>query len=182
MKNTMMRGGEDVKMDKLKVSISNMQKDIKIPTGIRLLIRKCCHAVLLMEEKHGNYEVSVSFVNDEQMQQLNREYRGKDSSTDVLSFPSANSVDNLEKNKESGAAMLGDIAICVPKVYSQAKQFGHSIQREFAFLTVHSALHLLGYDHEIGGLEAVRMREKEEAVLARLGLQRDASYVNDHEA
>lgn len=171
-------------MDKLKVSISNMQKDIKIPTGIRLLMRKCCHAVLHMEDLHGNFEVSVSFVNDDQMQELNRDYRGKNNSTDVLSFPSGNDTgpESFEQNRETGAAMLGDIAICVPKAYSQAKQFGHTIQREFAYLTVHAVLHLLGYDHEKSGLEAVRMREKEEAVLARLGLQRDASYVIDYEA
>jgi probable rRNA maturation factor len=75
--------------------------------------------------------------------------------------------------------MLGDIAISVPKVREQAARYGHSIQREFAYLTVHSMLHLLGYDHEPGGIAAVRMREKEEAILAMLGLQRDASYVID---
>jgi len=163
-------------MDKLKVLITNMQKEIKIPTGVRLLIRKCCHAVLQMEEMSGSYEVSVSFVDNDQIRQLNAEYRNKDMPTDVLSFPLG--TDGVfEPNKETGALMLGDIAISVPKVYEQAQQFGHTIQREFAYLTVHSMLHLLGYDHETGGLESVRMREKEEAVLARLGLQRDSSYV-----
>jgi len=163
-------------MDKLKVSIANMQKEVKIPTGIRLLIRKCCHAVLQMEEKHGSYEVNICFVDNEQIQQLNADHRGKNIPTDVLSFPSGEGTE-LELNKETGAYMLGDIAISVPKVYAQAEQFGHTIQREFAYLTVHSALHLLGYDHEPGGLDEVRMREKEETVLARLGLQRDSSYV-----
>lgn len=163
-------------MDKLKVLISNMQKDIKIPTGIRLLIRKCCHAVLQFENMHGNYEVSVSFVDLEQIQQLNNEFLKKDTPTDVLSFPSGE-PGKFDVNEESGATMLGDIAICIPKVYEQAERFGHSIQREFAYLTVHSALHLLGYDHEAGGIAEVRMREREEEVLARLGLQRDASYV-----
>lgn len=167
-------------MDKLKVSISNMQKDIKIPTGIRLLIRKCCHAVLQLEDQHGSFEVSVSFLDDAQIHQLNAEYRDKDMPTDVLSFPLGENG-KFDVNKETGAYMLGDIAISIPKVYSQADQFGHSIQREFAYLTVHSMLHLLGYDHEAGGIAAVRMREKEEEVLARLGLQRDASYVNINE-
>jgi probable rRNA maturation factor len=163
-------------MDKLKVLITNAQKEIKIPTGIRLLIRKSCHAVLQAEDMRGTYEVSVSFVDLDQIRQLNRDYRSKDMPTDVLSFPSGEPGE-YDTNEESGATMLGDIAICVPKVYSQAEQFGHSIQREFAYLTVHSMLHLLGYDHEAGGIDQVRMREREEEVLARLGLQRDASYV-----
>lgn len=163
-------------MDKLKVLISNMQKEIKIPTGIRLLIRKCCHAVLQLEDKHDNFEVSVSFLDLEQIRQLNNEFRQKDTPTDVLSFPSGENG-KFDKNAETGATMLGDIAICIPKVYEQAEQYGHSVQREFAYLTVHAMLHLLGYDHEPGGIDQVRMREKEEEVLSRLGLQRDASYV-----
>lgn len=169
-------------IDKLKVAITNMQKDHTIPTGIRLLIRKCCHAVLHEEELRGKYEVSVSFVGNEQIQELNRDYRQKDSTTDVLSFPTRDSAEDMfDINSESGAYMLGDIVICIPKVYQQAEQYGHSIQREFAFLTVHSMLHLLGYDHELGGIETVRMREKEEKILAMLGLQRDASYVAEDE-
>jgi probable rRNA maturation factor len=167
-------------MDKLKVSISNMQKETKIPTGVRLLIRKCCHAVLQAEEMHGGYEVSVSFLDNEQMRQLNSEYRGKDMPTDVLSFP-LGERGKYDQNHETGAYMLGDIAISIPKVYEQAENYGHSIQREFAYLTVHSVLHLLGYDHEPGGIAALRMREKEEAVLMRLGLPRDESYVIGHE-
>ena len=173
----MRMGGKEDKMDKLKVSISNMQKNHKIPTGIRLLIRKCCHAVLQLEDMHGSFEVSVSFVDNDQIQQLNADYRSKDMPTDVLSFPTKGDGGEFDINTETGATMLGDIAISIPKVYEQAEQFGHSIQREFAYLTVHSMLHLLGYDHEPGGIAAVRMREKEEEVLARLGLQRDASYV-----
>lgn len=163
-------------MDKLKVAISNMQKDIKIPTGIRLLIRKCCHATLQEEDIHGQFEVSVSFLSNEQIRELNAEYRNIDRETDVLSFPT-NDGKSFDVNSESGAQMLGDIALSIPKVYEQAAQFGHSIQREFAYLTVHAMLHLLGYDHEEGGIAAVRMREKEEAILAMLGLQRDSSYV-----
>ncbi len=165
-------------MDKLKVAITNMQKEMKIPTGIRLLIRKCCHAVLQLEGMSGNFEVSVSFLDNESIRELNHKYRNKDAVTDVLSFPTGENG-KFEINQETGATMLGDIAISIPMVYKQAEQYGHSIQREFAYLTVHSMLHLLGYDHEAGGLAQVRMREKEEEVLARLGLQRDASYVRE---
>ena len=81
---------------------------------------------------------------------------------------------------ETGASVLGDIVISVEKAVSQAELYGHTLQREIGFLTVHSMLHLLGYDHESGGLAAALMREKEEEVLASLGLTRDISYVIPH--
>ncbi len=162
--------------EKIKVSISNRQKDVKIPTGMRLLIRRCCNAVLRMEGFKGSAEISVSFLNNDQIRQLNNEYRGKDMPTDVLSFPlGENGV--YDKNEETGAFMLGDIVISMQKAVEQAQIYGHSLQREVGFLTVHSMLHLLGYDHEQGGLEAVRMREKEEDVMNKLGLSRNESYV-----
>lgn len=162
--------------NKLKVNITDIQKEKPIPTGIRLLIRKCCHAVLRFEEMEGSYEVSVRFVDDEQIRELNADYRGIDKSTDVLSFPSGDDGE-FDINEETGATMLGDIAISIPTVYKQAQYYGHSLQREFAYLTVHSLLHLLGYDHEKDQLSMLRMREKEESILAMLGLERDASYV-----
>ena len=163
-------------MDKIKVIISDRQKAVKVPTGIRLLIRRCCTAVLTMEGFEGSAEVSVSFLSNDQIRQLNAEHRGKDVPTDVLSFPlGENGV--YDVNPETGAQMLGDIVISLEKATEQAELYGHSLRREIGFLTVHSMLHLLGYDHEGGPLEAVRMREKEEAVLASLGLVRDASYV-----
>lgn len=167
-------------MDKIKVMIDNRQKDVKIPTGLRLLVRRTCNAILTLEQFQGPAEISVSFVNDEQIQELNLKYRGKDISTDVLSFPLG--VDgNYETNPATGAMMLGDIIISMQHAVVQAKNYGHSLQREVGFLTAHSMLHLLGYDHENGGLEAVKMREKEEAALNMLGLPRDASYVDDRE-
>lgn len=167
-------------MDSVKVYITNRQKEVKIPTGTRLLIRRCCHAVLDLEGMTGSAEVSVSFLNNKQIRELNAEYRNIDRETDVLSFPMGEDG-VFDKNQETGAIILGDIAISVEKAVEQAKYYGHSFSREIGFLTVHSMLHLLGYDHEQGGLEAVRMREKEEEVLSRLGLQRDASYVMGNE-
>lgn len=163
-------------VDKVKVQITNRQKDVKIPSGIRLLIRRCCNAVLRTEGFHGNAEVSVSFLNNAQIRELNRDHRGKDIETDVLSFPMGeNGV--YDVNMETGASILGDIVISVEKAVSQAELYGHTLQREIGFLTVHSMLHLLGYDHEAGGLAAALMREKEEEVLNSLGLTRDTSYV-----
>ena len=82
-------------------------------------------------------------------------------------------------NHATGAKILGDIVLSVPKALEQAERFGHSLEREMGYLTAHSMLHLLGYDHENGGLEKVRMREKEEQVMIQLGLPRTASYTFD---
>ena len=153
--------------ESIKVLITNRQKDVKIPSGIRLLIRRCCHAVLAAEQFGDSAEVSVSFVNNEQIRQLNNEFRQKDAATDVLSFPLGQ--DGVyDRNLETGALQLGDIVISIEKAVEQARIYGHSLQREIGFLTVHSMLHLLGYDHESGGLEMVRMREKEELSLIHI--------------
>lgn len=166
--------------DKIKVIISNDQKDIKIPTGVRMLVRRCCNAVLRQENFEGSAEISVTFVNNDQIHKLNLEHRNIDRETDVLSFPlGENGVYDI--NHDTGAKMLGDIVISIEKAFAQAEEYGHPLQREIAFLTVHSLLHLLGYDHENGGLEAVHMREKEESVLTQLGLKRNGSYYLDEE-
>ncbi|MFR8012737.1 MAG: rRNA maturation RNase YbeY [Clostridia bacterium] len=161
--------------DKVKVIITNEQKEVKIPTGMRMLVRRCCTAVLTLENFEGSAEVDVRFVNDEEIHRLNREFRNVDKSTDVLSFPlGENGV--YDTNPETGAKMLGDIVISMEHAQDQAKRYCHSLQREVGFLTVHSMLHLLGYDHVNEGIETVRMREKEETVLTQLGLKRDSSY------
>lgn len=166
--------------NRVKVIITNAQKNVKVPTGIRMLIRRCCTAVLTYEQFHGSAEVSVKFVNDEEIQNLNKTFRNIDRSTDVLSFPlGENGV--YDVNPATGAKMLGDIVISMEHAVDQADRYGHSLQREIGFLTVHSMLHLLGYDHEGGGIESVRMREKEETVLTQLGLKRNSSYYMDEE-
>ena len=163
-------------MDKIKVVIDNKQKAVKIPTGVRLLIRRCCHAVLELEGFEGSAEVDVSLVDNAQIHTINREQRNIDMPTDVLSFPLGENGE-YDKNPATGAYMLGDIVISLERARDQAERFGHSFQREVGYLTVHSMLHLLGYDHVDGGLEAVRMREKEEAVMLSVGLPRGSSYV-----
>lgn len=166
--------------DKIKVIISNDQKAVKIPTGVRMLVRRCCHAVLVQENFEGSAEISVTFVDDEQIKELNKKHRDIDKSTDVLSFPLGENG-KYDVNPETGAKILGDIVISMETAVRQAEEYGHPLQREVAFLTVHSMLHLLGYDHVNGGLEAVHMREKEEAVLTQLGLKRNGSYYFDGE-
>ncbi len=163
---------------KIKVIINNKQKDVKIPTGLRMLIRRCCHAVLKMENFDGAAEVSVSFVSMEEIHEMNLKFRGKDAPTDVLSFPLGENG-KYDMNYNTGAYMLGDIVLCMQKAMEQAKLYNHSLQREVGYLTAHAMLHLLGYDHEKGGMEAVHMREKEEEVMELLGLPSSASYVNE---
>lgn len=162
-------------MSKVKVSISNEQKAVTVPTGIRLLIRRCCNAVLQEENFDSNAEVSVSFVDNERIHQLNLMHRNVDRETDVLSFPLGENGE-YDTNLSTGAKLLGDIVISVEKAMEQAVMYNHSLQREIGFLTVHSMLHLLGYDHENGGIEEVHMREKEETVLTKIGLKRDNNY------
>lgn len=167
-------------IEKVKVIITNDQKEVKIPTGVRMLVRRCCIATLVNENFNGSAEVSVRFVNDEEIHKLNLKYRQKDSSTDVLSFPLG--IEGVyDVNNDTGAQMLGDIVISTEHAVEQAERYGHSLQREIGYLTVHSMLHLLGYDHEQGGLALVHMREKEEAALTQLGLKRNSSYYMDDE-
>ena len=153
-------------MEKIRVIITNNQKAVKVPTGVRMLIRRCCHAVLRMEKFEDSAEISVTFVDND---------RNKDAATDVLSFPMGeNGVYDI--NHDTGAKILGDIVLSVEMAMAQAKRYGHSLEREIGYLTAHSMLHLLGYDHENGGMERVRMREKEEYVMSQLGLPGTSSY------
>ena len=163
--------------DKIRVVITNKQKKVKIPTGMRMLVRRCCNAVLKLEKFEGSAEISVTFVDNEEIQNLNLQYREKDAPTDVLSFPlGENGV--YDTDPTTGAKMLGDVVISMEKAVDQAELYGHSLQREVGYLTAHSVLHLLGYDHETG-LERVHMREKEELVMDQLGLPASSSYVID---
>lgn len=164
-------------MAKLKVYVKNNQTEVKVPVGIRLLIRRCCQAVLATENYGKDAEVSVSFVSNEEIKNLNNIYRKKNSVTDVLSFPLTSEDGTVEINPETGAVQLGDVVISLETAVKQAQNYGHSLEREVGFLTVHSMLHLLGYDHETSQLDQRIMREKEESVLEKLGISRDATFV-----
>jgi len=162
---------------RVKVIITNKQKEVKIPTGTRMLIRRCCNALLQIENFEGFAEISITFVNNNQIKELNSQYRGNDTETDVLSFPMGE--DGVyDQDPQTGAQILGDVVISMEKALEQSIRFGHSLQREVGFLTAHSVLHLLGYDH-IEKIDRVRMREKEEAVMNLLGLAASASYIVD---
>ena len=162
----------------VKVSIFDNQDSVKLPAGTRMLIRRCCTAVIAEEGLTDSYEVSVTIVDDAQIHELNKKHRSIDRPTDVLSFPLGEGG-KYDVNPETGACQLGDIVISIERAVAQANLYGHTLNREIGFLTVHSMLHLLGYDHEKGGMDLVRMREKEEAVLTKLGLPRSGSYYTD---
>ena len=110
-------------------------------------------------------EVSVSVVDPDQIRELNRDFRNIDRVTDVLSFPIG------DKNPETGEIVLGDIVLCAEKVISQAAEFGHTRKRELAFLTCHSMLHLLGYDH-INEEERLEMEDLQKKILEKTGYTR----------
>ena len=165
--------------NKIRVIITNNQKAVKIPTGLRMLIRRCCNAVLRLENFQGPAEISVTFTDNAQIKKLNAQYRNKDMETDVLSFPMGENG-KYDLNMETGAQILGDIVISMEKAVEQADRFCHSLQREVGYLTAHSMLHLLGYDHE-DNMERIHMREKEELVMEQLGLPASSSYIVDDE-
>lgn len=162
-------------MPKVKVMTKNMQKEVKVPVGVRMLIRRCCQAVLVSEHFEQDAEVSVTFVDNSEIHKLNKTYRDKDRPTDVLSFPLGENGE-YDVNHETGCVQLGDIVISLETAVKQAEMYGHSLEREIGFLTVHSMLHLLGYDHETSKLEERKMREKEEEVLNQLGISREATF------
>ena len=146
----------------LRIYFENMQESERITYGLKMLIREAILATLHYEDKQGHSEVSVTFTDNEGIRAINREYREIDAPTDVLSFPLF--------EETGGTRMLGDIVLSLEKCRAQAEEFGHSFERECAFLTVHSTLHLLGYDHVNGEDEEKDMRERQTAIVNGMGL------------
>ncbi len=161
----------------MSVLIDNRQEGIEVDEAMEALVAQVVEKVLAYEECEENYEVSISFVGDEEMRSLNNEYRGIDKETDVLSFPMLDFIEEeLEEEDEDAEYIdeeiaLGDIVISMRSVREQAEDFGHSFNRELAFLLVHGMLHLLGYDHEDEAGEK-EMFEKQEAILEEMNLTR----------
>ena len=143
------------------IYFDNRQDLIKIDEEIENIVEKSIEAALKEIEFTDDYEVSVSFVGDDEIHELNRDYRGVDRTTDVLSFPMDDEFTN----------MLGDIVININKVIEQAKEYGHSEKREISYLTVHSCLHLMGFDHEEEE-DKKEMRAVEDRVMEKLEISR----------
>ncbi len=137
------------------VLFDNRQDIMEITDENMKAIEKAIDTVIDDEGAEGDFEVSVSFVTNEEIRELNREFRNVDSETDVLSFP-------MDEDKFDGIIILGDIVLSTKRIIEQADDFGHSFEREMLYLTVHSMLHLLGYDHmNETEKEEMRLREKE---------------------
>ena len=149
-------------MKKLRIYFENTQSQMRITYNLKLLIRRAVLATLRAEGIAKPAEVSVTFTDNAHIKEINREHRGIDAPTDVLSFP-------LFEESPTGI-MLGDIVLSLERCAAQAEEFGHSFRRECAFLTVHSTLHLLGYDHETGEEDEKDMRARQTAIVESMGL------------
>ncbi len=144
--------------------IDNRQSIHPVDEALMEEVERAVKMSLQLERNSLDYEVSVSFVTNEEIHELNRDYRGVDRPTDVLSFQ----MDEEEVYGEMDV-VLGDIVISMEKALEQAEDFGHSLTREVVYLTVHSMFHLMGYDH-MNEEEKAEMRGKEKAVLKELGV------------
>lgn len=140
-------------------------------------LKSVCEKVMETEECDFDAEISFTFTDNEGIHEINREYRGIDRATDVLSFPmlefDESDEADAEFETEDGLVMLGDIVISVERAKEQAKELNHSLRRELAFLTAHSMLHLLGYDHVDDEEGEKYMIEKQNEALNALGITRD---------
>lgn len=152
----------------MEITVGYQDEKLKLGRDIwEVIIAKVLQTAACLNDVREDAEISVLLCDDEYIHYLNREYRGVDRATDVLSF-ALNEGDN-EVPEE--ILLLGDVVISVNKVEEQANEYGHSWDRELAYLTVHGFLHILGYDHMVEE-DKIRMREEEERVLEELGLLR----------
>ena len=153
------------------------ETEVEDAKAVEELIRTCALRVLESENVPFDAAIDVTVVDADEIRRLNAEHRDKDAVTDVLSFPmydfyNGEPQEELEYDPESNCVMLGDMVLNYDRACEQAQDFGHSAERECGFLTVHSVLHLLGYDHERDEADRQLMRTKEEANLTALGLVR----------
>lgn len=155
---------------KLKIYFTNEQNKLQAGFSLRRLIKKAIKAALECEHFKLDCMVSVTFTDNEQIKEKNREFRGIDSPTDVLSFPMYD-MKNGDMPLEGEICELGDIVLSLERAQEQSDEFGHSYERECAFLTVHSVLHLLGYDHVNSEEEENEMRERQRVIMKKLGLE-----------
>ncbi|MCR5639970.1 MAG: rRNA maturation RNase YbeY [Lachnospiraceae bacterium] len=160
-----------------------IEEEIQIPFTFdyKQVARQVVEQALESEDFPYETEVSLTLTGLDEIHEINREFRDMDRPTDVLSFPQIDypapgDFSKLEDsmdifNPDSGECILGDIVLCVPKVVSQAEEFGHSVMREYAFLIAHSMLHLMGYDH-MEDAERLDMEARQEAILRALHIDR----------
>lgn len=154
----------------ISVNIYNKQRKMAVSEDLRTLIKTCCAAALECENFSEDASVDVTLVSNKKIREYNRDFRQVDRATDVLSFPLGDGGE-YDVDPDSGEYLLGDIVISLEKAAEQAAEYGHSYEREVGFLTVHSMLHLLGYDH-IEEPDGDEMRAHEKVILQKIGLTR----------
>ena len=155
----------------LRIYFDNHQDTLPLTYRLKMLVREAIEATLDYEQYGNPCEVSVSFVDNAEIRDLNKKFRGIDKATDVLSFPLFDyEGESEEPPVDEMLGMLGDIVLSLEQADIQANEYGHSFEREVAFLTVHSMLHLLGYDHETGEEDEADMRRRQSAVMDLMGL------------
>ncbi len=161
-----------------KIYVTREKRGLPHPEAY-LILRSAVAAALAAEGVGVPCQVGVMLTDDEGIRRLNREFRGLDAPTDVLSFPFNNlrpgefDGSACERDPETGRILLGDMALSVPRCLAQGEEFGHGFAREAAYLAVHSLLHLLGYDHTQEGEDKLGMRAREKAIMASMGMPDD---------
>ena len=157
--------------------IENEQNKIEFTDKLQELMQLVCDEALRYEECDFDAQISITLTDNDEIQVINSEHRGIDKPTDVLSFPmlefdeDGQIIDNEFEYDENGAIMLGDIVISLERAKEQSEEYGHSFEREVAFLCVHSMLHLLGYDHERSDEEDKEMRARQTEIMKIMGLE-----------
>ena len=152
----------------MEIILDDRQDKIKVSEDLLEKIHDIIVETLHYEGYDDNYEVSLSFVDNEEIHELNKEFRGVDRATDVLSFPLLTDEFDVEIEEES----LGDIVISLERALEQSEEYNHSFEREACFLVCHSMFHLLGYDHDTEE-NTKDMRKREEDVLNKLNITRE---------
>ena len=156
---------------KVMVYYENGQSEFAVTYKLKMLLRRAVEETLRYESYQNDVEVSITLTDDAGIHELNQRFRAVDAPTDVLSFPLIDYEDDCgEPYIDEIANSLGDIVLNLQRAKAQAEEFGHSFEREAAFLTVHSMLHLLGYDHELSEGDDADMRRRQREIMGRMGL------------
>ena len=156
----------------LRIYFENEQEKYPVSYNLKILLREAIETTLDFEDFQNVCEVSVTFTDNEGIHELNKKFREVDKPTDVLSFPLFDfEGETDEPPVDEIMSNLGDIVISLERAKEQAEEYGHSFEREVAFLCVHSMLHLLGYDHETSDEDDVEMRSKQTEIMRIMGLE-----------
>lgn len=151
------------------VTLENNQEEIQVPEELEATLKKAMDIIARLEKLTDNTEVDITIVDNDEIHQLNRDYRGIDRPTDVLSFALDEGDEEPEVEDGEAEHLLGDVIISAPRAVEQGEEFGHGLNREMTYLAVQGMLHLLGYDHMEEADKQV-MRAREEQVLRELDL------------